>query len=373
MASVKTPFPISLGMIVKNEARWLPQCLETIRRWVREILVLDTGSTDGTPRIARRCGARVASVRWTTEDEVRNRVWDLATQPWILLLDADERIAVRDLPRLGKLLVSGRAIAYRFVCRDYTDSENLLWDWRPSRGEYPAEERFSQRCGWVPRQVIRLVHREAGARYRGLCHPTLEFPSGAQRRIRPAPFPIHHFGSRKGPDFQRRKQKRYLRLLWQEVRSGGRRPKLLLQVALELFAAGRDRRAFHYAQKALGADGAGADPSKLLGMIALQNGRYGQALRILEQGLPRHPRSGGLWYLVGITRFLLGDAASAETALTKALRISPYHPLGWNAWGLLSEERGDMRRARRAYETALRWHPKLREAQQNLERISRHA
>lgn len=372
MVSVKGRFPASLGIVVKNEARWLAQCLEGIRHWVREILVLDTGSTDATPRVARRLGARVLCERWTAEDQVRNRIWRLATQPWILLLDADERIAAKDLPRLGKLFSAPGAIAYEFVRRDYTDGENLLWDWRPNQGEYPREEGFSQRCGWIPRKVIRLVRRQAGARYRGLCHPALEFPSEAHDRIRPAPFPIHHFASRKGAGFVRKKRRRYLRFLLREVRSGVRRPKLALQAALELFAAGKDGLAFHYARRALREDGTGADPSKLLAMIALEKGRHRQALQVLRRALPRHPRSSDLWCLSGITRFLLGDLPSAQRALANALRISAHHPLAWNAWGALWEEQGDLPRARRAYETALRWHPGLREAKRSLERISRH-
>ncbi|MFO0171455.1 MAG: glycosyltransferase, partial [Aphanizomenon sp.] len=50
---------ISLCMIVKNEETTLPKCLGSVKNFVDEIVVLDTGSTDKTPEIARQFGAKV--------------------------------------------------------------------------------------------------------------------------------------------------------------------------------------------------------------------------------------------------------------------------------------------------------------------------
>jgi len=84
---------LSLSMIVKNEARDLARCLESVKPVVSEIVVVDTGSTDETPQIAAGLGARVISTPWTNDfSAARNIGLDAATGDWLLLLDADEEL-----------------------------------------------------------------------------------------------------------------------------------------------------------------------------------------------------------------------------------------------------------------------------------------
>ena len=58
---------IALTMIVKNEARSLARCLDSVAPWVDKMIVLDTGSTDDTIAIARAHGAEVYERRWTND------------------------------------------------------------------------------------------------------------------------------------------------------------------------------------------------------------------------------------------------------------------------------------------------------------------
>ncbi len=80
-------------MIVRNEARCLARCLSSARSHVDDLLVLDTGSTDGTPDIAKQCGARVAHFNWIDDfSAARNAALAQVDTPWRLVLDADEWI-----------------------------------------------------------------------------------------------------------------------------------------------------------------------------------------------------------------------------------------------------------------------------------------
>jgi|SoiMethySBSTD1v2_1073268.scaffolds.fasta_scaffold153422_2 glycosyltransferase involved in cell wall biosynthesis len=97
---------LALVMIVRDEERSLERCLESARAWVDEIVVVDTGSSDATPDIARRLGARVGRFAWCDDfSAARNAALALAEAPWRLVLDADEWIvagadalaALRDL------------------------------------------------------------------------------------------------------------------------------------------------------------------------------------------------------------------------------------------------------------------------------------
>src|SRR5204863_5400745 len=82
---------LSLCMIVKNEERFLRNCLESVKDIVDEMVIVDTGSTDSTLDIAREYGAKVIPHVWKDDfSEARNVSLDHATGDWALWLDADE-------------------------------------------------------------------------------------------------------------------------------------------------------------------------------------------------------------------------------------------------------------------------------------------
>jgi len=103
-ATEQLPEGISLCMIVKNEERFLADCLRSVRDVVDEINVVDTGSTDRTVEIAREHGARVIFREWRNDFSwARNEALAMATRRWTLVLDADEEITPESLPLLRAL------------------------------------------------------------------------------------------------------------------------------------------------------------------------------------------------------------------------------------------------------------------------------
>ncbi len=85
--------PISVCLIVKNEEAYLDACLKSVKDWVNEIIVVDTGSTDSTVEIAKENGAKISYFEWIGDfAAARNESLSLATNPFILQLDADEEI-----------------------------------------------------------------------------------------------------------------------------------------------------------------------------------------------------------------------------------------------------------------------------------------
>ncbi|MCX7993618.1 MAG: tetratricopeptide repeat protein [Fimbriimonadales bacterium] len=84
---------ITLSMIARNEAQYLEECLKSVQGVVDEIVLVDTGSTDNTPHIAERFGAKVVHAEWRNDfAAARNIALQHATGDWILVLDADERL-----------------------------------------------------------------------------------------------------------------------------------------------------------------------------------------------------------------------------------------------------------------------------------------
>lgn len=89
----RKPVRLSVSMIVKNEEKFLAQCLASIKDVADEIVVVDTGSTDRTVEIAESFGAKIDHFDWTGDfSEARNVSLDLCTGDWVLALDADEEL-----------------------------------------------------------------------------------------------------------------------------------------------------------------------------------------------------------------------------------------------------------------------------------------
>ena len=84
---------ISLCMIVKNEEAFLEQCLKSIKDYVDEIIIVDTGSTDRTVEIAERFTDKIYFHAWENSfSKARNQSLAYATGDWIFIMDADEEM-----------------------------------------------------------------------------------------------------------------------------------------------------------------------------------------------------------------------------------------------------------------------------------------
>jgi glycosyltransferase involved in cell wall biosynthesis len=94
---------ITLNMIVRDEEHTLPVCLRSVRDWVDEIIVVDTGSIDGTVDIATAYGATVAHFAWCDDfSAARNFALAQVKTPWVFWLDADDMVLNPELtPRAG--------------------------------------------------------------------------------------------------------------------------------------------------------------------------------------------------------------------------------------------------------------------------------
>ena len=104
--NLSTP-TVSLCMIVKNEEKFLPQCLESIKWVVDEIIIVDTGSTDRTVEIAKSYRAKVYFHPWEGNfSKARNISLGYATCDWILVIDADEELDRKYIPEIKRVIKS---------------------------------------------------------------------------------------------------------------------------------------------------------------------------------------------------------------------------------------------------------------------------
>ena len=89
MASQSEMIPLSVAIITLNEEKRLKNCLRSLPRG-SEVVILDSGSTDKTQKIAEDYGAKFHSRPFTNHAEQKNSAIDLTSHPWVLSVDADE-------------------------------------------------------------------------------------------------------------------------------------------------------------------------------------------------------------------------------------------------------------------------------------------
>ncbi len=91
-------------MFVKNEESNLRDCIESVRPIVAEIVIVDTGSTDGTVALAKTLTSRVYEVPFTDFGSIRTLTAHLADYPWVLMLDGDERVDPAEWGKIAELV-----------------------------------------------------------------------------------------------------------------------------------------------------------------------------------------------------------------------------------------------------------------------------
>lgn len=125
--------PITLCISTRNAAPMLAGCIESVRDWVSEIVIVDMESSDETLAIARSYGAQIVAVPaagWA--EPGRQAGIDAGSQPWMLVLDADER-AAPGLRELAAGCVGREDLAGVWLPRQ---NFQLGW-WVPEAGTWP--------------------------------------------------------------------------------------------------------------------------------------------------------------------------------------------------------------------------------------------
>lgn len=115
-------------MIVKDESQDLRQCLTSVQNLADQIVVVDTGSTDNTPFLAKEMGAEVYHFPWTNDfSEARNFALSKAQGDWIFVLDADEMLPAESQSILRQLIrpVSSPLRLYLPRIQNVLDPQNL--------------------------------------------------------------------------------------------------------------------------------------------------------------------------------------------------------------------------------------------------------
>lgn len=202
--------PISMCMIVKNEEQRLRRCLESLKGYELELVIVDTGSDDGTKKTAESFGAKVYDFAWCDDFSMaRNFSLEKASNDWILMMDSDEWVEQLDVEELEYFMSHLQRAVGSVTRRNQVTT--------PMGIEYTNDqtERFFNRIYYY---------------YTGRIHEQLTPRPGMEMECFLLNTSILHDGYDMTPEQREKKAERNLRLLEQEIREHGETPYLLYQM-----------------------------------------------------------------------------------------------------------------------------------------------
>ncbi|BBF45212.1 glycosyl transferase, family 2 [Lachnospiraceae bacterium KM106-2] len=338
---------ISVCMIAKDEEAVIGRCLEALKKYEVEIIVVDTGSKDATKEIARRYTEHVYDYTWTHDfAEARNYSISKASNEFILVIDCDEIVTKLDIRRLEEMAEKNKELAGRLtILNDYTKN-GMKYCYTDQLTRFFAKEKFE---------------------YTGMIHEQVTAKDGKPYRTYDIPLTIHHLGYDGDLEARKKKTKRNISLLNDMLEQNGADPYVLYQLGKsysmqedyadaipyydEALTFDLDERleyvqdmveSYGYAlinagqyEKALGLTGiydAFAHSSDFVFMIALvlmNNADFAGALQQFEIATKmKNAKVDGIngflaYYNMGVIKECLGDTATAQKYYKKCGNYEP--------------------------------------------------
>ncbi|TAE55983.1 MAG: glycosyltransferase [Oscillatoriales cyanobacterium] len=307
------PF-LSFCAIVKNESENLARCLASVQPYVDEIIVVDTGSQDGTPEIATQYGAKVGYFEWCDDfAAARNYALSLVTGEWILVLDADEELVVTSVDFRETLKFHPEALAYSIIRTE-----------------------VRHQAGMTPLHMIRLFRNLPEIRYVGRFHEQIQYQnrsfSDSEVRSLDSVRVLHHANSHQ--QVAAKVVNRNIPILELARQEEGLSLMLLYSLAGMYGSAGEDEKARDCWEEALERlfphliDG---NPPEEFGFIpslvftlagrSLQNRDYETTMLLCQRGLEWCPNYPPLNYIAGMTLINLGFPLGAVAYFENCLKL----------------------------------------------------
>ena len=306
---------LSLCMIARDEEANIARCLDSIRPWVDEMIVVDTGSSDRTPEVARECGARVEHFAWCDDfAAARNESLKHATGDWIFWMDADDVIDAANGARLRELAANAPPDVFGFTAR-----VRCL----PRPGEDAGAELVDH---------VKLIRNHPEVRFQFHIHEQV-LPSIRRlgKQLAYSDVFVTHAGYDTSPTGQARKRERDLKLLRLDLAEHPNHPFVHFNLGMTAFHTDDLPTAAQHLRQSI--ELAGPDESHLRKAYALlvschrRQGHWPEARGVCEQGLHLCPGDPELLFNLGMVCHQLGDLPAAERAYRAILddaRAEPY-------------------------------------------------
>jgi len=296
---------LGVHLIVRNEADVISRCLESVRAIADELIVVDTGSADGTPDIARSFGAVVISAEWEDDfAKARNIALAHSAAEWVLVIDADEA-------------VTGGADVLRDFLQQ-TEAAALTVEMENRYGPSPWER--------VIFHPVRLFRRGEPDhfRFQGRLHEQIVSAKGEgipSSRIAPSPLRLVHDGYLPEKIKVKQKARRNLNILRHMLEDAPDDPFALYHLGVSHCQLGQPEEAARYFAEARKLAPPAPwrptlirDTAKVLGQL----GRWDEAIELLQEESASYPDYADLHHLLGEALTQAGRWHEAREAFLRA-------------------------------------------------------
>ncbi len=150
--------PISVTIITQNEKANIGRCLESVK-WADEIVVVDSGSTDGTIDICQRYHCKIINTEWLGFGPTKHLAVEQASHDWIFSIDSDEEVT----PELQQRII------------ELFSSEPKLKSWRIKRSSFYLGEKIKY-SGWDSDYPVRIFNKKFGQFNKKPLHESIVVP-----------------------------------------------------------------------------------------------------------------------------------------------------------------------------------------------------
>ncbi|MBC1791608.1 glycosyltransferase [Listeria seeligeri] len=214
---------ISICMIVKNEAHILRQSLASFRKFTEEIIIVDTGSTDETKKIAKEFTDFVYDFEWTGNfSDARNFAATKATGKWIMAIDADECLEEESYLKFKKQLKLQNESIYMAQIISFTGEKGRVT---------------------TTNHMPRIYKNDGTICFRGVIHEQLEAVDKHSIEAGIADVKIYHYGYMSEIVEKQGKSNRNLRLLEKEVKNNKDSGFVHFNIGQEMNRLGKNKEA----------------------------------------------------------------------------------------------------------------------------------
>jgi GT2 family glycosyltransferase/tetratricopeptide (TPR) repeat protein/2-polyprenyl-3-methyl-5-hydroxy-6-metoxy-1,4-benzoquinol methylase len=304
---------LSLCMIVRDSARTLPAALESIRPWVDEMVIVDTGSLDETPRIAEWYGGRLLHFPWPDSFSVaRNESLRHAQGDWLFWMDSDDTIP----PECGRKL-------RRLIDRDVPSNVVGFVIQVHCPG---GDEDGDPACNVTMVDHVKLFRNRPELRFDGRIHeqilPAIRASGG---EVAWTDIYVVHSGSDQSRSAQEKKRERDLRLLHLELAERPEHPFTLFNLGMTHVHGSHFEEAVDYLRRGIARSGPEEAHLRkafaLLVYALMRLGRRDEALSESRRGREMFPCDVELRFREGVLLHELGRLHEARRAYLDALTM----------------------------------------------------
>ena len=326
---------ISLAMIVKDEETTLAHCLESVKTLVDEMIIVDTGSTDGTIDIAKNFGAQICQFKWRDDfAAARNESLKYCKGDWALILDADEAIDRLDHEKIKNACLYPFADAYEVTNRNYMYTSTVRSHDigsvanKPGGLNVPDKPTYSEGKD-LPFYAdlagsLRLTKIFDGLAFSERIHETLGRSLVSHGKIiKPLDVVIHHYGNLYKERLER-KAPYYLELARREAKKNPTDAMVHFNLLQQALVAKQWDLALKTAKASLKLT-TSAHPLVYYGAgVALQQlGRHREAIWYFDVLLGKDPEHILAILAKGVSKDALGDVDAGRRLVLKAIEIQP--------------------------------------------------